>query len=132
MSDERDAGRSDRRTDPDPRREEPRRAPPRASDPPADEPSVADPSTWPAGIRSLATSELSALGIDVHRQLYWHGQPITAGQMLVLTAAQKFWGILLASGALLAFLATVVQGWTAGFTWMCQVGWVTYWCAPPG
>ena len=88
----------------------------------------ADPSTWPAGIRSIALGELNALGIDLNRRLYWHGQPIELGQTLVLSAAQKVWGVLLAVGALLAFLATFAQGWAAAFTWMCQVGWVHTWC----
>jgi hypothetical protein len=93
---------------------------------------TADPSTWPAGISQLASQELNALGIDIHRRLYWHGKPIDLGQTFVLTATQKFWGVLLASGALLAFLATVVQGWTAALTWMCHVGWVSgaMWCGP--
>lgn len=87
-----------------------------------------DPSSWPEGIRAIAVNELNALGIDLNRRLYWHGQPIQLGQTLVLTAAQKFWGILLAVGALLAFVATFAQGWAAAFTWMCQVGWIHTWC----
>jgi len=86
------------------------------------------PTPWPEGIRSIALGELSALGIDLNRRLYWHGQPIELGQTLVLSAAQKAWGIVLATGALLAFLATFVQGRAAAMTWMCQVGWIHTWC----
>jgi len=73
-------------------------------------------------------AKLSALGIDLNRRLYWHGQPIELGPTLVLSAAQKAWGIVLATGALLAFLATFVQGRAAAMTWMCQVGWIHTWC----
>ena len=90
----------------------------------------ANPSDWPAGIRGIAIAELGALGIDVKRRLYWHGQPIELSQTLVLSTVQKVWGTVLAIGALLAFLATFAQGWTAAFSWMCQVGWVNTWCAP--
>ncbi len=86
------------------------------------------PASWPDGIRKLAFNELSALGIDVNQRLYWHGKPIALGQMLVLTSSQKVWGVILATGALLAFLATIAQGWVAGMTWMCQVGWIHTWC----
>jgi hypothetical protein len=95
---------------------------------PGGEKLTVDPSTWPAGIRQLATEELSALGIDVNRRLYWHGEPVGLAPTLVLTFAQKAFALLLGSGALLAFLATFVQGWAAAFTWMCQVGWIATWC----
>jgi hypothetical protein len=96
-----------------------------ASPPPNPDPA---PETWPAGIRKLAVEELSALGIDVNQQLYWHGKPIALGQMLVLTSSQKVWGTILATGALLAFLATIAQGWVAAATWMCEVGMMHTWC----
>lgn len=78
--------------------------------------------SWPSGIRKLAETELNALGIDVNQQLYWHGKPIALGQMFVFTTSQKVWGTILAIGAVLAFLATIAQGWVAGATWACQVG----------
>ncbi len=85
-------------------------------------------SSWPAGIRKLVGDELDAIGIDVNRQLYWHGKPVL-NPTLVLTTAQKVWAIALTVGALLAFLSTFAQGWAAAFTWMCQVGWIHSWCA---
>lgn len=87
-------------------------------------PSAADDTTasWPEGIRKLAATELNALGIDMNQQLYWHGKPIALGQLFVFTTSQKVWGTILAVGALLAFLATVAQGWVAAATWACQVG----------
>ena len=88
----------------------------------------AAPASWPDGIRKLATEELSALGIDVNQRLYWHGKPIAIGQMFILTASQKVWGTILAVGALLAFLATIAQGWVAAATWMCEVGMMHTWC----
>lgn len=78
--------------------------------------------SWPEGIRKLAATELNALGIDMNQQLYWHGKPIALGQLFVFTTSQKVWGTILAIGVLLAFLATVAQGWVAGATWACQVG----------
>jgi hypothetical protein len=92
----------------------------------------AHPTGWPDGVRAIALGEPNALGIDLNRRLYWHGQPIELGQTLVLSAAQKAWAIVLGVAALLAFLATFAQGWAAAFTWMCQVGWITTWCAGGG
>lgn len=92
------------------------------------DPPPGDATSWPTGIRKLAVEELSALGIDVNQRLYWHGKPIALGQMLVLTSSQKVWGTILAIGALLAFLATIAQGWVAAATWMCQVGMMHTWC----
>ena len=91
-------------------------------------PPAATPETWPDGIRKLADEELSALGIDVNQRLYWHGKPIALRQMFVLTLSQKVWGSILATGAMLAFLATIAQGWVAAATWMCQVGIMHTWC----
>ncbi|MCB1488989.1 MAG: hypothetical protein KDJ88_16225 [Bauldia sp.] len=98
---------------------------------PAAGPSVETPeqAKWPPGIRGIAMEELDALGIDVNRQLYWHGKPIQFGQTLVLSTRQKAYAIILGFGALLAFLSTFAQGWVAAFTWMCQVGWIHTWCA---
>jgi hypothetical protein len=84
---------------------------------------------WTDELRSLVREELGSLGIDVDKRFNWRGQTIAVGQTLVLTAAQKAWAIVLGVAALLAFLATFAQGWAAAFTWMCQVGWITTWCA---
>lgn len=84
---------------------------------------------WADDIRGIVREELGVLGINVDKGLAFHGQPIAVGQTLVLSAAQKAWAIVLGVAALLAFLATFAQGWAAAFTWMCQVGWITTWCA---
>lgn len=84
---------------------------------------------WTGDIRNVVRQELGSLGLDVDKGIAWRGPPITVGQTLVLSAAQKAWAIVLGIAALLAFLATFAQGWAAAFTWMCQVGWITTWCA---
>lgn len=84
---------------------------------------------WADDIRGVVREELGILGINVDKGITIHGQPIAVGQTLVLSAAQKAWAIVLGVAALLAFLATFAQGWAAAFTWMCQVGWITTWCA---
>ncbi len=82
-------------------------------------------------MRGLVREELGNLGFDVSKGLPWPGH---AGNRptLVLSTMQKVWAIVLGVAALLAFLATFAQGWAAAFTWMCQVGWIATWCAPPG
>lgn len=80
------------------------------------------PPTWADDVQQLVRQELGNLGINVpHRP-----------QTLVLSTAQRVWAIMLAVAAMLAFIATFAQGWAAAFTWMCQVGWITTWCALPG
>jgi hypothetical protein len=89
------------------------------------------PDTLADDMRGLVREELGNLGFDVSKGLPWPGH---AGDRptLVLSTMQKVWAIALGVAAMLAFLATFAQGWAAGFTWMCQVGWITTWCAPPG
>jgi len=78
--------------------------------------------TWTEAMRSVVQQELNTLGLNIAKP----------PQTLVLSTAQKVWAIVLGVAALLAFLATFAQGWAAGFTWMCDVGWITTWCAAPG
>jgi len=87
------------------------------------------PEGWGDDIRGIVRQELGMLGIDVDKGIVIGGQPIAVGQTLVLSAAQKAWAMVLGVAALLAFLATFAQGWAAAFTWMCNVGWITTWCA---
>jgi hypothetical protein len=83
-------------------------------------------------MRGLVHEELGNLGFDVDKGLAWQGAQIGLRPTLVLSTMQKVWAIALGVAAMLAFLATFAQGWAAAFTWMCQVGWITTWCAPPG
>lgn len=80
------------------------------------------PETWTEDMRRMVQEELGNLGVSLPKQ----------PQTLVLSTAQRVWAIVLGVAAILAFLATFAQGWAAAFTWMCQVGWITTWCAPPG
>ena len=86
---------------------------------------------WPEGVAPVSLDDITKLGVDSKKRLYWDGVPIVTSPLSALTFWQKIIGLVLGFAAVLGGIGSFAQGWTAYNDWACKMKWKVAVCSSP-
>ena len=87
-----------------------------------------DRSSWPAGVVEMSIGDLSRLGVDAQKRLYYDGKAVEIRRRLDLSRGERWFAIVVGFFTIWGSIGAVAQGWTAAHQWACQIEATTWYC----
>ncbi|MGU3666083.1 hypothetical protein ACLBX9_18015 [Methylobacterium sp. A49B] len=81
------------------------------------------------GVEEIGLGDLSRLGVDAQKRLYYDGRPVEIRRRLDLTRGERWFAVVVGFFTILGGVGAVAQGWAAAHQWACQIE-ATAWHCP--